>query len=123
MAQVKDATERVNVAEGKIARLNIGKAKLDEIIYVGRRGAIKSGLAYTSTNLNHTTGMYVTQHESSYTKFGLARGCSHPVHHFIDELTPIAVLPALTNGSSINQFMEDIDEGLGEGSEGEHIAE
>ncbi|KAI5649944.1 hypothetical protein M9H77_35949 [Catharanthus roseus] len=35
---------------------------------------MKSGLDYTSTNLNHTAGMYVAQHESSYTKFGKLEG-------------------------------------------------
>ncbi|KAI5657908.1 hypothetical protein M9H77_26701 [Catharanthus roseus] len=41
----------------------------------------------------------------------------HPVHHFIDELSPIVVLPPLIVGSSINQSMENIDEGIEEGSE------
>ncbi|KAI5663647.1 hypothetical protein M9H77_22970 [Catharanthus roseus] len=36
MAQVKDAMERANVVEGKLARLNTRKAKLDEIIAMGR---------------------------------------------------------------------------------------
>ncbi|KAI5668443.1 hypothetical protein M9H77_18296 [Catharanthus roseus] len=35
---------------------------------------MKSGLGYTSTNLNHTTEMYVTPHESSYTKLGKLEG-------------------------------------------------
>ncbi|KAI5663715.1 hypothetical protein M9H77_23038 [Catharanthus roseus] len=34
------------------------------------------------------------------------------VHPFINKLSPIAVLPPLTAWSSINQFMEDIDEGI-----------
>ncbi|KAI5654638.1 hypothetical protein M9H77_31825 [Catharanthus roseus] len=70
MAQVKDATKRVNAAEGKIARLNTRKTKLDEIIFVGRPAGMKSGLGYTGTNLNHIIGMHVTQYESSYTMFG-----------------------------------------------------
>ncbi|KAI5677376.1 hypothetical protein M9H77_08326 [Catharanthus roseus] len=45
------------------------------------------------------------------------------MHHFNDELSPITILPPLTIGSSINQPMEDIDEGIEEGSKGEHIAE
>lgn len=40
-----------------------------------------------------------------------------------DELSPIAVLTPLPVGSSINQSMEDIDEGIEEGSEGEHNVE
>ncbi|KAI5663065.1 hypothetical protein M9H77_22388 [Catharanthus roseus] len=47
---------------------------------------------------------------------------AHPMHHFIDKLTPIVVLPFLTVRNSINQVMEDID-GLKEGFEGEHNAE
>ncbi|KAI5662501.1 hypothetical protein M9H77_21824 [Catharanthus roseus] len=70
IAQVKNATERVSVAEGKIEKLNTGKAKLDEIVSVGRRARMKTGLGNTGANLNHITGMYVTQHESSYTTFG-----------------------------------------------------
>ncbi|KAI5667439.1 hypothetical protein M9H77_17292 [Catharanthus roseus] len=48
---------------------------------------------------------------------------AHPVHHFIDELSPVAVLSPLLVGSSINLSMEDIDEGIEEGSEGEHNTE
>ncbi|KAI5680990.1 hypothetical protein M9H77_02217 [Catharanthus roseus] len=44
---------------------------------------------------------------------------AHLVHHFIDELSPIIVLPPLTTGSSINQSMKDIEKG----SEREHNAE
>ncbi|KAI5681432.1 hypothetical protein M9H77_02660 [Catharanthus roseus] len=44
---------------------------------------------------------------------------AHLVHHFIDELSPIVVLPPLTIGSSINQSMKDIEKG----SEREHNAE
>ncbi|KAI5672780.1 hypothetical protein M9H77_13144 [Catharanthus roseus] len=39
---------------------------------------------------------------------------AHSVHHFIDELSPTAVLSPLPVGSSINQSMEDIDEGIEE---------
>ncbi|KAI5658501.1 hypothetical protein M9H77_27294 [Catharanthus roseus] len=229
MAQVKDATERVNVAEGKIARLNTGKAKLDEIISVGRPAGMKSGLGYTSTNLNHTTGMrigdlkqgrklhtyaltkgdikmrwiWIKKEElrgeqpirtkrsltlelddstlsplasTRYYSLGLSSTTTssatpitpiirpinslslsyylgspdefllmcryflslpiaenlgteilyvdaHPEHHFIDKLSHIAVLPPLTVGGSINQSMEDINEGIQEGSEGEHNVE
>ncbi|KAI5681704.1 hypothetical protein M9H77_02932 [Catharanthus roseus] len=55
MAQVNDVTERVNVAEGKIARLNTGKTKLDEIISEGRPAEMKSRLCYTGINPNHTS--------------------------------------------------------------------
>ncbi|KAI5653487.1 hypothetical protein M9H77_30674 [Catharanthus roseus] len=48
---------------------------------------------------------------------------AHLVHHFIDELSPIVVLPPLTVGSSTNQSMEDIDKGIEEGFEGEHNVE
>ncbi|KAI5683325.1 hypothetical protein M9H77_04553 [Catharanthus roseus] len=48
---------------------------------------------------------------------------AHLVHHFIDELSLIVVLPPLNVGSLINQSMEDIDEGIEEGSEGEHNVE
>ncbi|KAI5658470.1 hypothetical protein M9H77_27263 [Catharanthus roseus] len=48
---------------------------------------------------------------------------THPAHHFIDELTPIAILLPLTVRSSINQSMKDIGEGFEEGSKGEHNAE
>ncbi|KAI5653050.1 hypothetical protein M9H77_30237 [Catharanthus roseus] len=121
MAQVKDPTKRVNVAEGKIARLNTGKAKLDEIISVGRRTGMKLGLGYTGTNLSHTLGMYVAQHESSHIIFGteVLYVNAHPMHHFINEPSPIAVLPPLPVGSSINHSMEDIEEG----SEGDNNAE
>ncbi|KAI5680796.1 hypothetical protein M9H77_02023 [Catharanthus roseus] len=95
IAQAKDATERVYMAEDKIARLNTVKAKLDEIISVGRPDKMKSGLGYTA----------------------------YPVHHFIDELSPIVTIPFLSIESSINQSMEDIDEGIKEGSEGKHNAE
>ncbi|KAI5682205.1 hypothetical protein M9H77_03433 [Catharanthus roseus] len=40
---------------------------------------------------------------------------AHPVHHFIDELSPMLYSLPLTVGSSINQSMEDIDEGIEEG--------
>ncbi|KAI5677039.1 hypothetical protein M9H77_07989 [Catharanthus roseus] len=52
IAQVKDATERVNIAEA----------------------GMKSVLGYTGTNLNHTTGTHVTQHGSSYATFGKLEG-------------------------------------------------
>ncbi|KAI5663256.1 hypothetical protein M9H77_22579 [Catharanthus roseus] len=55
MAQLKDAMERVNMAKGKIARLNTRKAKLNEIISVGRPVGMKLGLGYIGTNRNHTT--------------------------------------------------------------------
>ncbi|KAI5653049.1 hypothetical protein M9H77_30236 [Catharanthus roseus] len=45
---------------------------------------------------------------------------TYHVHHFIDELSPIVVVPHLPIESSINQSMEDIDNGVEEGSEGEH---
>ncbi|KAI5681106.1 hypothetical protein M9H77_02333 [Catharanthus roseus] len=48
---------------------------------------------------------------------------AHLVYYFIDELTPIAVLPPLIARSLINQSMKDIDEGFEEGSEGEQNAE
>ncbi|KAI5681418.1 hypothetical protein M9H77_02646 [Catharanthus roseus] len=48
---------------------------------------------------------------------------AHLVHHFIDELSPIIVLQPLVIGSSINQSMEDNDDGIEEGSEGEHNVE
>ncbi|KAI5671356.1 hypothetical protein M9H77_11720 [Catharanthus roseus] len=73
-AQIKGATERVNVTKGKIARLNTRKAKLDEIISMGRPAGMKSGLGYSGKNLNHTIGTHVTQHESSYTTFGKLEG-------------------------------------------------
>ncbi|KAI5678349.1 hypothetical protein M9H77_09299 [Catharanthus roseus] len=75
IAQVKDATERANVAKGKIARLNTGKAKLDEIISMERSTGMKSGLGYTGTNLNHTTDMHVTQPESTYIMFASWKEC------------------------------------------------
>ncbi|KAI5652613.1 hypothetical protein M9H77_29800 [Catharanthus roseus] len=45
---------------------------------------------------------------------------AHPVHHFIDEMSLIDVRPPLPVESSINFSMKDIDEGIEEGSEGEH---
>ncbi|KAI5681484.1 hypothetical protein M9H77_02712 [Catharanthus roseus] len=74
MAQIKDATNRIYVTEGKIARLNTGKAKLNEIITMGRPAEMKLGLGYIVTNLNHTTSTHVTQHESKYTAVGKLEG-------------------------------------------------
>ncbi|KAI5649745.1 hypothetical protein M9H77_35750 [Catharanthus roseus] len=42
---------------------------------------------------------------------------AHLVHHFIDELSSIVLLPHLLVESLINLSMEDIDEGIEEGSE------
>ncbi|KAI5663762.1 hypothetical protein M9H77_23085 [Catharanthus roseus] len=47
---------------------------------------------------------------------------AHLVHHFVDELSPIIVLPPLRVESSINLSTEDIDEGIEEGYEGEYNA-
>ncbi|KAI5677063.1 hypothetical protein M9H77_08013 [Catharanthus roseus] len=48
---------------------------------------------------------------------------AHPVHHFIDKLSPIAILPPLHVENLINKSMEDMDEGINKGPEGEHNAE
>ncbi|KAI5658093.1 hypothetical protein M9H77_26886 [Catharanthus roseus] len=45
---------------------------------------------------------------------------AYPVHYFIYKLSPIVVLPHLLIGSSINKSMEDINEGIEEGSKGDH---
>ncbi|KAI5662284.1 hypothetical protein M9H77_21607 [Catharanthus roseus] len=68
MARVKDATKRVNVGEGNIARLNTGKVKLDEIISVRRPSRMKLGLSYTSTNVNHITGINLSHNLSVATQ-------------------------------------------------------
>ncbi|KAI5667422.1 hypothetical protein M9H77_17275 [Catharanthus roseus] len=103
IAQVKDATERVNVAEGKIVRLNTGNAKLEEIISMGRAAGMKLGLGYTGTNLNHTTGFFSTS-----------------------ILPDIFIFFAYSDNKQWQEAyesMKDIDEGIEDGSDRKHNAE
>lgn len=50
IAQVKDMTERLNSVESRIARMNTGKRKLDEILEGSRPARLKTGLGIPKEN-------------------------------------------------------------------------
>ncbi|KAI5663213.1 hypothetical protein M9H77_22536 [Catharanthus roseus] len=62
--------------------------------------------------MKHNNIVYYTSHCDN--KAEVLSVDAHPVHHFIDELSSIFVLPLLSIRSSRNQSMEDIDEGIEE---------
>lgn len=46
IAQVKDVTERLNLTDSRITRMNKGKAKLEKMLQAKRRTGLKTGLGY-----------------------------------------------------------------------------
>lgn len=52
IAQIKDVTERLNLVESRITRLNIGKEKHDEILQARKLIGLKIGLRCIAEKLN-----------------------------------------------------------------------
>ncbi|KAI5669483.1 hypothetical protein M9H77_19336 [Catharanthus roseus] len=53
IAQIKDVNGRLQHAESGVARMDIGKAKLDEILQVGRPVGVKTSLRYVAEKIYH----------------------------------------------------------------------